>query len=124
MYLESDRLNTFKTWPLDYIKSKVLATAGCYYRPLTVDRSKVSPSAEFKIQFVKHHLQHIGISHQIAFDTDRVQCFSCKMEMSGWERSDDTFKKHKQFNIMCHFVRLEERTQCEDVYSTFLLFRW
>lgn len=54
------------------------------------------------IQCVKHHLQHIGMTQKIAFVNDRMQ-FCCEMEVAGWERDDDPFKKHKQFNIMCRF---------------------
>lgn len=73
-----------------------LAAAGFYYHLLTVDKSRLSPSTDFIIQFLKHRLQHLALTQQSNFVNERVRSFSCKIDVMGWKRDNYAFAKTQE----------------------------
>ena len=99
LYLEGDRLKTFKNWPIEYIRPEDLAAAGFYYCPLSTPSSKTD--------IVYFALQEFTKNSTIG--DDRVRCFACNLEISSWKPGDNPFADHKLAVPNCRFVRLLER---------------
>ncbi|GAB1598629.1 hypothetical protein Ahia01_000140100 [Argonauta hians] len=83
MHLETERLQTFTSWPFQEGCSctpEAMAAAGFYY---------------------------CGSDK----DPDYVRCFACQKELDGWEPQDDPWLEHKSHSKNCKFVKLKKLTE-------------
>ncbi|XP_065065688.1 baculoviral IAP repeat-containing protein 5-like [Rhopilema esculentum] len=81
MYLQSERLKTFKDWPFHdncNCTAEMMAEAGFYHTP-----SSNEP--------------------------DLVTCYVCYKEMDGWEPTDDPWVEHKNHSSKCPFVAIGKK---------------
>ena len=98
--LESNRLKTFEKWPLKFIKPEELAAAGFYFYPLPQSKELETDNIYFLLQ---------RSTKNATIGDDRVRCFNCKLEVSGWKPGDDPFTDHEMTVPHCSFVRLVKR---------------
>ncbi|KAK6182073.1 hypothetical protein SNE40_009837 [Patella caerulea] len=45
-------------------------------------------------------------------DTDRVQCFSCKLVLKDWDKFDDPFHEHAKYKKNCQYMTMIKGSLC------------